>query len=275
MNKLTDYDLWNEDYDKKILNIENLFTSSSTDGLDKNDYGNYFLWDVLLNKFLPFGENKKVVEIGSAPGINLLQFKKQFGYQPFGIEYTKSGSEINKILFKKNNIDESNVIRADFFSEDIEQFYNFFDIVNSNGFIEHFDDVDNVIDRHMKLLKNDGYLVVIIPNLRGFYYHWTKQFNPIVLTHHNLKIMEIDSFKKLFQRDDLEELYCNYFGIFHYGLLTNEKSFIANLFLSCFSRTYKIFNTFFKLFFKKKGIESKVFSPYLVYIGKKNVKNIS
>lgn len=264
MNNLTEYDLWDKDYIHKKEHIKN-----SDLKIDKKDYSNYILWDILFSKFLKVDKEKKVLEVGSAPGTNLLQFYEQFGYIPFGIEYTKTGASINRNLFKANGISSENVIEDDFFSENIKKYNTMFDVVSSFGFVEHFDDVNSVINKHLQLLKKDGILIIVIPNLRGFYYYWTKFFNPVVLTHHNLKIMEKGTFKTLFERDDLEEYYCDYFGVFHYGLMTNNKSKLGNVIISIMYRIQLGLNKVFRVLFKKKGFESKMFSPFLVYIGKK------
>ena len=55
----------------------------------KEAFSDWHFWNVLLPRYLSVDPNKKVLEVGSAPGGNLIRFKNRFQYQPFGVEYTK------------------------------------------------------------------------------------------------------------------------------------------------------------------------------------------
>lgn len=59
------------------------------------NYSETVLW-YLYGRFLPKTKGLKIVEIGSAPGWNLLNFKERLGYVPFGIEYSHVGAEQNR-----------------------------------------------------------------------------------------------------------------------------------------------------------------------------------
>jgi len=142
------------------------------------NYSDYLLWDIIYKRYLPQKKGLKVLEIGSAPGNHLVRLNQTFGFIPYGIEYTKSGFELNKKIFMENNLDPKNIIYGDFFDETfLSKYRYFFDIVISRGFIEHFNNSQEVVKRHLELLSEGGYLVVEIPNLRGLNYLFMCLFN--------------------------------------------------------------------------------------------------
>jgi 2-polyprenyl-3-methyl-5-hydroxy-6-metoxy-1,4-benzoquinol methylase len=231
-------------------------------------YENYLLWDVIYKQYMPKTEGAKVLEVGSAPGEFLVQLNKTFGFVPYGVEYSEIGVELNKEEFANNNIDPNNVIHADFFSNEFHSRYKgYFDIVISRGFIEHFTDVENLIDKHLNLLKKGGHLIVSIPNLRGINYFLSWFFNKEVIAIHNLDIMEKDRFSKLFQKENLSPLFCDYYGTFDLTLF-NTKEHSPMRHLLAISRKLQLgLNVGFRLFLKDRGAENRMISPHLIYIG--------
>ena len=101
---------------------------------------------------------------------------------------------------------------ADFLSDEFQiKYKNYFDIVASFGLIEHFDDSKEVVNKHINLLKRGGYLLITIPNKRGFFnFILSYIFNKEGIKIHNLKIMEKKEFEKLFDESKLTKQYCNY-----------------------------------------------------------------
>jgi SAM-dependent methyltransferase len=233
-------------------------------------YSDYLLWDVILPRHLPKQKGLKVLEVGSAPGDTLVRLKETFGFIPYGVEYSKSGVELNRRMFSEHDIDPSNVIQADFFSPDFHDRYRgYFDIVLSSGFIEHFTDVGDVVQRHINVLKKGGHLVVIIPNLRGINYFLGYVFNKEILPMHNMTIMRKEKFCRLFDAEILECKFCEYYGTFDFGLF-NTKEGSPLRFLHGFCKMCQAFlNVIFSVLFKNKGAESGFFSPYLIFIGVK------
>ncbi|OIO34861.1 MAG: hypothetical protein AUJ70_00130 [Candidatus Omnitrophica bacterium CG1_02_40_15] len=82
-----------------------------------HNHEEHVLWDVIYDKYLPKTKGLKVLEVGSAPGYNLLALNKIFGYVPYGVEYLQTGVEMNRRIFLSNNIDPDNVICSDFFDD--------------------------------------------------------------------------------------------------------------------------------------------------------------
>jgi len=233
-------------------------------------YADYLLWDVIYKKFMPKIKGAKVLEVGSAPGNNLVRLSKRFGFIPYGVEYSESGVEINRKVFISNNINPDNVIQADFLSDDFQKQYNsYFDIVMSAGFIEHFEDVGDIIEKHINLLTEDGYLIVSIPNLRGANYVWQWILNRELLPMHNVDIMQKRKFSQIFDKVCLSTLFCDYYGTFNFGLFITKGNSPLRFVLTSCKILQLILNMVFRLLFRKGGAESRLFSPYLLFIGMK------
>ncbi|MDC3408806.1 class I SAM-dependent methyltransferase [Burkholderiales bacterium] len=284
MDRLTEKEYWESFYkshgDDCVPNesgfikrfLKNLFGSNLIELFSA--YDNYLLWHEVFPRYLLDSDSPlSVLEIGSAPGHFMAQFAKSFSADCFGVEYTQKGAEVNRKVFSDSGLNPSNVIEADFFSDDfIDANKNRFDVVISRGFIEHFKDVQSAVSRHTKLLKPGGTLFILIPNLRGIYGLWTRSFNPEQLPLHNLEIMKLRSFKALFAPLPLRKLRCSYFGTLSFWMFTaptdrpNLGRVIGGLLV-----VQRVLNLFLRLVFRKKGFETAIFSPNLIYVGRKEI----
>jgi SAM-dependent methyltransferase len=235
-------------------------------------YDDYLLWRAVIPSILPQGaDGLSVVEIGSAPGDFLVRFAKTLGAEPYGVEYTSHGVARNRAIFEAAGYSNENVIDADFFSNAfLETNSGRFDIVVSRGFIEHFDDVQIVIERHIALLKEQGLLLILIPNLLGIYYPWTKLFNPEQLPLHNLEIMKVDNFRNACASKEIEILRCGHFGTFSFWMFTApSKSRLMNRIIRLLHILQRSLNFLFRILFGAKGCESSFFSPNLILVARK------
>lgn len=234
------------------------------------DYSSYLLWRVILPKYLVCEPGMTVLEVGSAPGFNLLMFRDTFGYSPYGIEYSPSGAETNRRVFEIHGLDPDHVIQGDFLSDEVRRpWRGRFDVVTSFGFIEHFSDVGAIIDKHLELLKPGGRLVIGIPNIAGVNDRLTRFFHREVLDIHNLTIMSKSSFRSLFERPDLGILFCDYYGTFTLNLFNTRPNSWKRRILSLARRVQKLLNMVFYFCFRARGCESAGFSPYLLLVGRK------
>ena len=234
-------------------------------------YSEFFLWDVILEQYFSALKDASIVELGSAPGDFLVRIKNRFHLDPYGAEYTASGAELNKNIFEANGIDPGQVIRADFLSADFQdRFRERFDAVISRGLLEHFNDLENVVEKHLNLLKPKGLIVISIPNFLGFNGFLQRIFNAEILKIHNLKIMEPAEFSKLFAKNTrLKTLFCGHYGVFDLNIFYAPKHTLPYFLLVLIRSLQLVLNPVFRLLFGKKGNESRAFSPYLIYIGRK------
>lgn len=279
-HQLTGPSYWDNFFDDQIKrrhqqrqkNIVNWLKNAL--GYRAKTYAEYLLWKVIYPKYLPQGNNLKIVEIGSAPGWNLIQLHKLFSYDPYGIEYAEGALVSNKKRFFSAGLNPEQVIAADFFSEDLQiKYRESFDIVLSSGFLEHFDNPLEVIEKHVNLLKPGGTLVVEVPNFRGFNYWLGNYFDPGLKAHHNLEIMKKQNFSELFNKLGLEQQFCDFFGTLYFGLYFNRgHNKFKHLIRRFLVRFQVVLNLLFHAILGKRGAESQYFSPYLMYIGKKPIK---
>ncbi len=284
MTKLTEKEYWDEIYtattaaetngdrtDSPLkLRLKRLLGSRFFDLISA--YDDYLLWEgVFLAYLSALQRDFSVVEIGSAPGDFLTRFAKRFNAIPYGVEYTSHGAEINRRLFQASGFPPDNVIETDFFSEEfLSSNKGRFDVVISRGFIEHFKDVDEVVLRHTELLKTGGLLFILIPNLRGIYYPWTKLFNPAQLPLHNIELMKLPNFKSAFDTPSLEMLRCSYFGTFSFWMFTAPAhAYWSNKLIRLLQILQRGINLLSRIIFRKNGFETSVFSPNLIYVGRK------
>jgi SAM-dependent methyltransferase len=234
-----------------------------------SSYDDHLLWDVLYARYLP-AAGAEVLEIGSAPGEHLARLSERFGLVPYGIEYSQSGVDVNRALFAQRGLDPRNVVSLDFFSEACREGYRErFDVVMSRGFIEHFEDAGDVVARHLELLKPGGLLVVTIPNLRGLNRALTWLFHAELLPMHNLEIMGLPAFRRLFELAGLSPLHCEYLGGFSFYLFnTKPRSPLAPVLRGCM-RLQPLLNLLLRVYPGDRGAQSRFASSQLVYIGRK------
>jgi SAM-dependent methyltransferase len=238
-----------------------------------SNYDDYLLTSVILPRVLPNIRGTHCVEIGSAPGEFIADFSKRYGCIPYGVEYSAVGVEVNRKVFEQNGFASDNVIHTDFFSDEFaERYRNHFDGVLSRGFIEHFEDVTPVIDRHMNILKPGGYLIISVPNLRGFNFYLSRFFDEGSIPRHNLRIMSKSGYTALFERADLQTLFCDYYGTFSFYLFTAGPSPLRNKALRVCHKLQPALNFTFRTACGDKGIETGTFSPSLLYIGRKAIR---
>lgn len=234
----------------------------------KGNYSSYLFWNVICNKYMPRAE-LKILEIGSAPGTKLIKFHQLFGYIPYGVDYSEEGIRLNRQLFLNHYIPLDNLIYEDFLSHDFQaQYKEVFDIVVSRGVIEHFRNPKVAIEGHINLLKRGGYLLIIIPNIRGINYFLFSFFNRNFIKHHNLNIMDKHSFSLLFDNKKLQVMYCDYYGTFNFGLFNTKNLYKISILKSC-HYIQILLDIIFYLLFRDKGFEHPLFSPYLIFIGRK------
>ena len=93
-----------------------------------------------------------------------------------------------------------------------------FDVVMSFGFIEHFSEVDAVVNQHLQWLKPGGVLILGVPNFRGIYYFLQKLLDKNILDKHNLDVMSSEYFYDLADRHKLKPIAVRYIGSFEPSL---------------------------------------------------------
>lgn len=224
-----------------------------------------YLCDCIFEKYLlrNFGDKKdmKICEIGFGDGKLLKKIADRFNYEPWGIEYSKEAvgtaeKEVNGIL-------------GDVFDQSLtDKYREFFDIVFSYGFIEHIIPPEKAIEAHLKILKKGGVLILQIPRLKKFNWLKARIFRPDLLPLHNLAIMEEDVLSFLVKKCGVQELFCKNYGTLKLRFPMANKG-LKRLILNIICSLEYVLNPLFRFLFRGRGFETKLFSPAVIFIGRK------
>ena len=120
----------------------------------------------MFQKHLPPQPGVRFLEVGCYPGRYLWYFHKYFGYRVDGIEYLKGCASRCGDFMKERNV-PANIFHADLFTFTVDDPKERWDVVAGFGFVEHFSDTREVVERHLDLLRPGGYLALEIPNHAG------------------------------------------------------------------------------------------------------------
>lgn len=217
----------------------------------------------LLEKYLSKDSGKKFIEIGGAPGTSAILFNKFFQYDSYVVDYSEIGIEKTKDNFKQLGVAEENVILGDSLSEKfLSTYQEKFDVVLSDGFIEHFKDPANILKTHLRILKKGGFLIVIIP-VNNFILRLQPFFKNGVVDQYNESFMNMKNFKKMVtSEDNIDVSYLNYFGGINLAVLVYDNRFIRKI-MNASQRLIEIT--------KLESIISlnKYTSPYIICVAKK------
>lgn len=160
-------------------------------------------------------------------------------------------------LEKANQVPEgtTGVIEADIFKLQPDTAY---DLVMSNGLIEHFYDTEDIIRRHSQFLKPGGTLFISLPNFRGLNGWFQKTFDPANYEKHNIGCMDPAYLQTVCQHIGLKNVEARYSGYF---MLWLENEETQPLWVRAFKKlTWFPIKAFFKIF----PFNTRAFSPYIV-----------
>ncbi|HEX6977516.1 MAG TPA: class I SAM-dependent methyltransferase [Patescibacteria group bacterium] len=111
-----------------------------------------YLYELIFN-----GKKKKILDIGAGNGLFLSEFKKR-GWESTGVEFSEHAVKEAKNFGLK-------LKRGDFL--DFKFPKNYFDVVTLNNVLEHLYKPKETLEEISKVLKNNGALIVAVPNLSG------------------------------------------------------------------------------------------------------------
>jgi SAM-dependent methyltransferase len=189
--KLTTKDYWEQAQDSLNIEIENDdIIKTWIDGI---------LGEVQVNN---------VIEIGCYPGRYLTIFGKK-GAVISGVDFIPNISHLEK-MFTKNGYKVGEFIESDFFDFKTIKKY---DCVMSFGFIEHFENWEEVIQMHINLVAKEGYLIIEAPNFRGFLQRLPRYlFDNKNYKRHNLNAMNLEKWNRIIEKNGFEIITSDYLG---------------------------------------------------------------
>ena len=180
--------------------------------------GSHYLNQILdvFDRHLDTGDRRSVLEIGGAPGQYLAYVAKAFGHEISCLDYSDVGCQKTRDNLGMLGL-RGTVYQGDLFSSASQ--LPAFDVVYSLGLIEHFADLDGVVQRHLQFLKPGGLLLLGCPNLTGVYHLFLRYLAPELLSRHNLRSMRLARWIEFERRFNLTVLFRGYVGGFEATVL--------------------------------------------------------
>lgn len=221
---------------------------------------NFVLTDVLKG-ILKDNKISNALEIGGFPGHYSVYLAKKFGTKATVLDYVIV-PEIIRELIRKNGCreDEVNWIETDLFEISASPAY---DLVFSNGLIEHFEDTKTIIEKHVQFLKPGGTLLLSLPNFRGFNGWLQKNFDPENYSKHYIQSMDLVLLRNICEGLGLKQVEARYHVAFMMWLENiREKSFLFRI-------SFRAVWLILKIISKILPFTSRTFSPYIVVTARK------
>ena len=205
--RLTDIEFWDYCYDER--------TPSS---LDINNWKELvsIQWLKKVERF--HLKKKKVCEVGGGDGKIISYLSKKnptsefsiVDFSPLGCDLARKRSVLENVSLK--------IYQADIFSPP-KELVKYFDLVLSHGLVEHFADLSSVLFAKKKLLKDDGILVTLIPNLASpVYSYLCKKWSVSVYEAHVPH--DMGSFMTGHKIAGLQPIEYDYFGAIETSILS-------------------------------------------------------
>jgi SAM-dependent methyltransferase len=114
----------------------------------------------------------------------MVYFAKHFGYSVDGVDFSSGGPLVEATL-------DLNEVPGRFFRADVFTFSpdRSYDVVFSQGFVEHFDDPVAPVLRHAELAKPGGLVVLAVPNITHCNLWAMRCYEPEALATHRFELM--------------------------------------------------------------------------------------
>jgi len=212
----------------------------------------------LIEDYLPKANKDNVAfELGCFPG----RFLIEVGQKGYILNGCDLAPQINISL--KDWCVQNGCKVGEFYNDSYTKFLDKqYDLVASFGFIEHFENYEEVFLQQERMVKEGGILLVQFPNFRGKIQLWLHRFFDIDnLNNHVIPSMNLKRYKELLP-GNYEILYCSYYGNFDFWIDDYQKrnGTLKRKLLSLFYKTFR----FWKIF-----PNSSMYSPYAAIIARK------
>jgi 2-polyprenyl-3-methyl-5-hydroxy-6-metoxy-1,4-benzoquinol methylase len=197
----------------------------------------YFLdfeLDRVFQKHLSGMAGKKLLEMGCGSSVWLPYFKKEYGLDISGIDYSEEGIETCSEILRRNGI------KGQLFKENIFELADGsrhqYDVVFSLGFIEHFKNPIHVLKTFSEYLSSSGLLITWIPNTSGLVTQLSALMNKDTKKIYcSLNLKELDSAHRSAGFSVIEGHYTQFLDFSLVNLLKLPK-----FWQRCFSRGFQL-----------------------------------
>jgi len=199
-------------------------------------------------------------EIGCYPGNFLIYLGTRFDYVVSGIDTTSYVlSRLPQHLIN-HGVKVGKFHQGDFLSFESSDVY---DVVCSFGFIEHFSNLEEVIERHIRLVKPGGILIISCPNFRGLQYIFHRLLDPANLERHVLKAMSLSRWNRVLKRNGMMTIYQGYYRTADFWVDTPRSRRWAELAIECIKWATKQID-------RRVNWPNPLLSPHMISFSQKN-----
>jgi SAM-dependent methyltransferase len=186
---------------------------------------------------------KRLLEVGCGNSVWLSYFRKYYGFQVYGLDYSEYGCEQTIKILQRDGLD--GVIKLGDLFNPPPELLGTFDVVCSFGVVEHFTDTAAVLSAIKRFLKPDGILITTVPNLNGATGVLQKLFYKPVYDIH--VVMDIDFLASSLQTAGMEVLHKQYYCTTTFGVTLEPINSIPIRALFLKKIVLKLFQSFGKV----------------------------
>lgn len=171
------------------------------------------LWQAHLPE--PTPKPLRLLEIGCAQSRWLSYFARDWGFDVAGLDYSELGCAQSRALLAREGV-AGEVFHQDMFSP-APELLAAFDLVLSNGVVEHFEDTAATLARMAAFLKPGGLVLTIVPNFTGWLGRLQSLVSPEFMAVHTP--LHRESLAQAHGDAGLEVLFCDYLAFLHFSVV--------------------------------------------------------
>jgi len=211
----------------------------------------------IFHRFLWLGGS--CFEVGCYPGNFSIYLARNFEYTVSGIDTTPFLSDRLPKHFSEHSVPIGNLYHEDFMTFTTNHTY---DVVCSFGFVEHFSNFEEVIERHIRLVKPHGTLILSCPNFAGLQYFLHRSFDSVNLERHVMEAMNLAKWREVLEQNGMSLLYHGYYRTFDYWSDTPQQGRVASLATTLLSGVGKKIDSLVNW-------PNRLLSPYMISVSRK------
>lgn len=207
MVELSKKEYWDNNY--------NQLTNNGVHSWSPDNYDSIILLKIFTRAFKNI-HPKEILEIGCGNSKWLPFLGKRYNINVTGIDYSQIGCLRAQELLNSEGMNGS-ILCYNFLDVNPEKVGEF-DLIYSLGFVEHFSDTYEVIDKKAQLLKPGGIILTVVPNLyKSIHGLFSWIYQPeLYYMHYPLSKSELIN---AYTSSGLEVIDCDYAGLFSSTLI--------------------------------------------------------
>lgn len=140
----------------------------------------------------------RILDVGCGPGDFLYSLRRR-GFELYGNELSEKAAKVARVKLKKTG---ARICNAELTKCGYES--NFFDVVTLWHVLEHIPNADETVQEIARILKPGGALIIELPHGNSLTMTLFKQYWTLLLIPEHLHFWTELSFKKLFDKSNLE-----------------------------------------------------------------------